>query len=136
MLVGATVVAFGTSAPEWLVTVFAEAGGAPDMALTNILGSNVANLSLVLGMTTLILPLAVRKNVLVRELSYVLIAELFFLGIVWDQQLTATDGLLLFGLFVVLYFLMFRSSFAKADVEDSGSTRSTRTRFRARSSSC
>ncbi|PIE22409.1 MAG: hypothetical protein CSA62_12400 [Planctomycetota bacterium] len=118
MLVGATVVAFGTSAPEWLVTVFAQTNGAPDMALTNILGSNVANLSLVLGLTTLILPLAVRRSVLIAELSYVLIAELVFLGLAWNLELTATDGLLLFGLFAVLYFLMFRSSFAMTDVED------------------
>lgn len=118
MLVGATVVAFGTSAPEWLVTVFAQIGDAPAMALTNILGSNVANLSIVLGLTTAILPLAVRKNVLVREMSYVLLAEAFFLWIVYDQWLAPRDGLLLFAMFIVLYFLMFRSSFAKADVED------------------
>jgi cation:H+ antiporter len=92
MLVGATVVAFGTSAPEWLVTVFAQIGDAPSMALTNILGSNVANLSLVLGLTTFILPLIVRKNVLVRELSYVLVAEAFFLWLVYDQRLSSTDG--------------------------------------------
>ncbi|MCP4224736.1 MAG: hypothetical protein GY773_15460, partial [Actinomycetia bacterium] len=100
MLVGATVVAFGTSAPEWLVSMIATAEGSTGMAVGNIIGSNVANLTIVLGVTTLILSLAVKPATLRRELPYVLVAELVFMFLIYDGELSFTDGIWLSVVFV------------------------------------
>jgi len=108
MLVGATVVAFGTSAPEWVVSVFSEQHGAPNMALTNIIGSNVANLTIVLGLAAAIIVLPVRSRTLRQELPFVLIGELLFVALVYDGSLSTLDGVWLFACFLILYLILFR----------------------------
>ncbi|WP_043526840.1 calcium/sodium antiporter [Litchfieldella xinjiangensis] len=72
MLVGMTVVALGTSAPEIVVSVMASLDGTPDLATGNALGSNIANIGLVLGITALVMPIPVRFSVVRRELPLLL----------------------------------------------------------------
>ena len=103
LLIGASVVAFGTSAPEWLVSFFARLEDRPTMALANLLGSNVCNLGLVLGATAVILPLGVRRIVLRRELPYVLLTGVLFLLLCLDGVLSRIDGVLLLISFVFIY---------------------------------
>lgn len=72
MLIGLTVVAFGTSLPELAATLAAAFGGAPELAFGNVVGSNIANVGLILGLTALIYPLATRRGFLRRELPIML----------------------------------------------------------------
>ncbi|MEX1164790.1 MAG: calcium/sodium antiporter [Nitriliruptor sp.] len=82
ILIGAVVIGFGTSAPEMLVSGLAGAQGSLDIGIGNIIGSNVANLSLVLGVAALVTPIVVRSPVLKREAPIALIATIIFAVVV------------------------------------------------------
>ncbi len=104
MLIGLTIVGFGTSAPEILVSGMAAYQGNPGLAIGNALGSNIANIGLILGITALITPLKVASDTLKREYPMLLAATLFTLALMLDGVLGRLDGvLLLTGLVVLLY---------------------------------
>lgn len=103
MIVGLTIVAFGTSAPEMLVSAMAALNGNPGLALGNAVGSNIANIGLVLGATALVLPLAVRSETLRREFPMMAVVMAFTLLLIIDGELSRTDGtLLLAGMFLLI----------------------------------
>ena len=104
LLIGLTIVSFGTSAPEILVSAMASAAGAGSLAVGNAVGSNIANIAMVLGITALIAPLPVKSNVIRREIP-LLIAVTVFAGILLlDLNLALVDSLLLLAaLFGSLY---------------------------------
>ncbi len=104
MLIGLTIVGFGTSAPEILVSGMAAYQGNPGLAIGNALGSNIANIGLILGVTALITPLKVASDTLKREYPMLLAVTLFALVLMLDGVLGRLDGvLLLTGLVVLLY---------------------------------
>ena len=104
MLIGLTIVAFGTSAPEMLVSTVAALDGAPGLAIGNAIGSNIANIALVLGATALVAPLPIRGNLVRTELPILTIATIGAGILLLDNYLNAIDGaILLFGLVVCLY---------------------------------
>ncbi len=82
VVVGAVVVGFGTSAPELLVSSIAAVGGDIDVGVGNIIGSNIANLSLILGASSLIIPIGITAGVLRREAPLSLVSVLLFAGVV------------------------------------------------------
>ncbi|BAO44561.1 calcium/sodium antiporter [Thiolapillus brandeum] len=95
LIIGLTVVAFGTSAPEMLVSAVAALQGNSGLAIGNAIGSNIANMALVLGVTAIIAPLAVHSNTLNREFPLMLIVMVAALGLLWNGMLSRMDGLLL-----------------------------------------
>ncbi len=95
LIVGLTIVGFGTSAPELVIAAFAAWDGVPDLAIGNAVGSNVANVGLVIGLGTLIAPLTVRSQILKREYPVMLAAMLFALALMLDHELSRLDGALL-----------------------------------------
>lgn len=95
MVVGLTVVALGTSMPEFLVNVIAALWGDHGLALGNIVGSNIANIALILGMSALIYPLAVRPLTLRKEYPLMMIVLAAFYAMAWDGRIGRLDGLLL-----------------------------------------
>ncbi|MDO6564059.1 calcium/sodium antiporter [Amphritea sp. 1_MG-2023] len=95
MLIGLTVVSFGTSAPEILVSIMASTTGAGDLAVGNALGSNIANIGLVLGITALIAPLPVRSKVLKQEVPLLLAITLLAGGVLYDLYLGRIDAIVL-----------------------------------------
>jgi len=106
LIVGLTIVGFGTSAPEMLVAALASFDGAPALGVGNALGSNIANIGMVLGITVLIAPLAVHSDTLKREfpmLAFVMAVSLF---LVWDLHLGHIDGIILFSGFILTLFGM------------------------------
>ncbi len=107
LLIGLTIVAFGTSAPEILVSIMATISDSGDLAVGNALGSNIANVAMVLGITALIAPLPVKSGVIRQEIP-VMIAVTILAGILlFDLRLAMIDSVLLFiALFASLY--MFR----------------------------
>ena len=109
IIIGMTVVSFATSAPELIVSIKAALLGHPDLALGNILGSNVANLAFVLGIVILIAPIGVAKNFYKLDWPMMFLSSLIFYFFVFqDGILSSTEGLILvILLFVFLLFLLF-----------------------------
>ncbi len=101
LVIGLTVVAFGTSFPELMVSVNAALDGYPDISIGNVIGSNIANLALVMGLTALISPLAIQRKTLIIDWPIMLVASALFVVMVWDLQITFLEGLLLTALIVV-----------------------------------
>lgn len=97
LVVGLTVVGFGTSAPEILVSIIASFNGNPGLAVGNAIGSNIANIGLVLGVTALITPLMVNSDTLRREFPLMLLVMLLALVLVLDSRLGRIDGMILLG---------------------------------------
>ena len=114
LAIGLTVVAFGTSAPELVVNVIASSQNLNDIVYGNIIGSNIANLFLILGITGLIYPLIVQSSTIWKEipLSLLAVVLLFFLsnnfffgGLL---ELSRIDGLLLILMFILFMYYVFR----------------------------
>ncbi len=106
IVVGLTVVSFGTSAPELVVCVLAAVRGNSDLAVGNVMGSNLANIGLILGLTAVIKPLDVAARVVWREAPLMLVATLALYPLAWDGSLSRLDGgVLLLGLVGYLLFV-------------------------------
>ena len=110
VVIGAVVVGFGTSAPELLVSVLAAAQGQLDIGVGNVVGSNVANLSLVLGVAAVVTPIRVHGKVLRREAPIALAAVVLFAVLVRDGGLTRLDGVVLLGALVAALALVITSA--------------------------
>lgn len=107
LVIGLTVVAFGTSSPELAASLTAVYQGAPDVAFGNVIGSNLANLGLILGLTALLWPLDTHVSFLRRELPFLVLASVLLCVVAADLVLTRLEGLTLFALLIlfVLYLL-------------------------------
>jgi cation:H+ antiporter len=96
LVVGLTVVAFATSMPELMVSLLASARGSSSMAVGNIIGSNIANIGLILGVAALITPIVVARSTLVREVPIMVAASLGVYLVAMDGVIAFTNGLELF----------------------------------------
>ena len=101
LIIGLTIVAMGSSAPEIMVAFTSALDGNSNTAIGNALGSNITNIALVLGVTVLLQPLLVHSQLLKRELPILLSVTLIAAYILWDQKLTFTEGLVLISLFFI-----------------------------------
>ncbi len=99
LVVGLTVVAFGTSAPELLVSLQANLLDPPkgDMALGNVVGSNICNIALILGIGAAIRPMSVHRQVIKREMPFLLVISVVFILLLLDGQIQQVEGLCLFA---------------------------------------
>ncbi len=100
LVIGLTIVAFGTSAPELVVSLRAVLADAPGMAIGNVVGSNIANILLVLGLPAIIVATDTRQDFVVRNTVYVILASLVFIGLCFLGPLAFWHGALLFALLV------------------------------------
>ncbi len=110
LVVGLTIVAFGTSAPELAVSVGAVLQGANDIAIGNVVGSNILNVLLIIGVSALIAPLAVHVQLIRQEVPIMVGASLLLLVVMLDGQLGRADAALLFGLLVIYIGFLIRQS--------------------------
>ncbi len=108
IIVGAVIVGFGTSAPEMLVSAFAASSGDNDVGIGNIIGSNIANLSLILGAAALIIPISIGSGVLRREAPLSAGAAVLF-AILVRNGISTVEGLVLFGALVFALLGLLRS---------------------------
>lgn len=102
LLIGMLIIGFGTSAPEIIVSVFAAIQGNSGIALGNAYGSNTANILLILGLTALISPIAVKSEIIKKELPVLLGITFFAVWQIWDLNVSKDDAFSLLGLFVLL----------------------------------
>lgn len=107
LVIGLTIVAMGTSAPEAAVSITAAFAGNAEITIGNIVGSNVLNILIILGITALVYPVAVQKSSLVFDIPVVLFATaiLFVLG--YDGNISRLDGIIMLVAFVAYLFFLF-----------------------------
>ena len=105
LIIGLTIVAMGTSAPEVAASISAAVRGAGDMAIGNVFGSNIANLALVGGLVALIRPLRIQLRTLRREIPVMLLVGLLLWPVLLDKNLSRLEGLVLLSVFAVLILL-------------------------------
>jgi cation:H+ antiporter len=124
IVIGLTIVSFGTSAPEMIVNIFASVGGNSDIAIGNILGSNIFNILLILGVSAIVHPLKTKKNTVWKEIPLSLLAGVVLGVMVNDilidgssfSGLTRIDGIILIMFFII--FLYYTFGIAKISEED------------------
>lgn len=106
IVIGLTVVAFGTSAPEMLVSAMASFAGSGEMGIGNAVGSNITNVTLVLGAAAIVGPLSIHSRLLQREIPILFVAMAVSWWFLWDGELTRLEGVLLFmGLIAMVVWL-------------------------------
>ncbi len=96
LLIGLTVVAFGTSAPELLVSLVSALKGKNMIAVGNVVGSNICNIALVLGIASLFHPIACQKEIIKRDIPIMVIISIYLMIISLDSKIGRFDGLILF----------------------------------------
>ncbi|HPN93796.1 MAG TPA: calcium/sodium antiporter [bacterium] len=110
MIVGLTVVAFGTSMPEFFVSFTSALKNSSSIAVGNIVGSNICNIGLILGMAALVRPLSVNSGMLKREMPIMLGASLLFWALIADGSVGRFDGALLMAGIVLFTFQQIQSA--------------------------
>ncbi len=127
LVIGLTIVAFGTSAPELVVNLLASLSGNTDIAIGNVVGSNIANILLILGMSAAVYPLAVKSTTVWKEIPFALLAVVMLYILANDvlldgaalSALTRIDGLVLIGFFVIfLYYIIGLARSGNAEVDE------------------
>lgn len=119
IVVGLTIVAFGTSAPEAAVSISSGIKGSAELAVSNVLGSNVLNVLLILGLASVIYPLAVQTSTVKVDIPYVFVisAALLLLGL--DGSIGRVDGIILWAFFIVYLVYMIKMALSgKGNVEE------------------
>lgn len=107
-LIGLTIVAFGTSAPELLVCVNAALKGTSDIAIGNVVGSNIANISLVLGISAILYPIALHINVLKLDYLFTLLSSSLFFILAYNNVISRFEGLFFVTLLVLVNLYVFK----------------------------
>lgn len=110
LVVGLTIISFGTSAPELVVSLKAALDHDSAIALGNVIGSNIANLALVLGLSATIRPLRVEHQVVRQDMPILLIATLAIVGVLWNGQVSQMEGGLLFSALIIYILISIRRS--------------------------
>jgi cation:H+ antiporter len=127
LVIGLTVVAFGTSAPEMAIGVGAALRGEPDLALGNVVGSNIANVLLVLGLSALVTPMVVQRQLVRLDVPVMLAVSVAVLAMALDGMIGRIEGVLLFAAGVAYVVVLLRlarrgnddiAAAAEADVPD------------------
>lgn len=115
LLIGLTIVAFATSSPELLVSIVAALQGKSSIAIGNVVGSNIANIALVLGAAAIIYPVKAESKVLKREMPYMVGAVAFLYVLMYNDMITRTEGIAL--VLMLAAFLVYQIRLARAQMD-------------------
>ena len=111
IVIGLTIVAFGTSAPEAAVSIASAFKGSAGIAVGNIIGSNIANVLLILGLSGILGALVIKKNTLKIETPYVIVISVVLLGLgYFDGTISFIDGCILWAFFLAFLFYLYQLS--------------------------
>ncbi|MDB9775426.1 calcium/sodium antiporter [Vicingaceae bacterium] len=110
LVIGMTIVSFGTSAPELLVSIKAALGGHPDISIGSVVGSNISNIALILGITALVFPITVSKATLRIDWPMMMLSTLLFVVVVMDGELSAWEGILFIVFLISFIVWLIRNS--------------------------
>jgi cation:H+ antiporter len=117
LVVGLTVVAFGTSAPELAVSVMAAFKGQADLAVGNVIGSNIFNILVILGISAMIIPLVVHQQLIRFDVPVMIVLSVLLYGLSYDGNISRIDGIILFGLALAYTIFLIRQSRKEHDAE-------------------
>lgn len=126
LMIGLTIVAFGTSAPELVVNIIASFQGNTEIAIGNIVGSNIANILLILGVAAIIYPLKVQKSTVWKEIPFALLGAFLIIILANDMlvdgatssAITRIDGFVLLGFFILFLYYVFGSALKPSQSEE------------------
>lgn len=110
LIIGVVVLGFGTSMPEVIVAALASLDNSPGLAIGNAVGSNIANIGLVLGITTLLAPVFVKSSILKRELLLLIVISFGVYFMILDNELSQLDGLILVAVLIATMYWMIRAN--------------------------
>ena len=105
LIIGMTIVAFGTSSPEFIVSLQSALQGHPEMSIGNVVGSNIANIGLILGITALILPMAVNRTSVKIDVPFMIFCSLLFYILAEDSVISRCEGVIFVAL-IILFTLL------------------------------
>lgn len=120
LVIGLTVVAMGTSAPEAAISISAAVKSSADIAVGNVIGSNILNILIILGLTAIITPLAVQKSTVKYEIPFMIFITAVFgvLGLI-DGEISRIDGIVLWALFIAyIVYLIFMAKKGISEKDD------------------
>ena len=119
LVIGLTIVAFGTSAPEAAVSISAAMKGNADITIGNVVGSNILNILIILGLTAVICPIAVQKSTFKYEIPYVILVSVAMFGLgYFDQTVSRVDGIILWVMMIVyMIYLLNMAKKGEANAE-------------------
>lgn len=125
LVIGLTIVAMGTSAPEAAVSISAAFKGTADITVGNVVGSNILNILIILGITAVIIPVAVQKSTMKTEIPFMIVITLVMLLLgVTGGEITRLEACWLIGLFLVYLAYLFKmAKDGKSDAEDNGANK-------------
>ncbi len=118
LVIGLTVVAFGTSTPELAVSISSAMQGLSDVALGNVVGSNIVNIGVILGISAVISPIIVSKSTIRKEVPIMIGVTFLLLGIIIDGKIDYIDGIILVAGIIAFTWYSYRSSKKDSDIEE------------------
>ena len=119
LVIGLTIVAMGTSAPEAAVSITAALGGSADITIGNIVGSNILNVLIILGLASVIIPIAVAKSTVKVDAPFMIGISAILLLLGWDGTITRIDGLILVALFIAyLAYMLYMAKHSNDEGEE------------------
>lgn len=110
IVIGLTVVAMGTSMPEFCVSLISALKGTPDLAVGNVVGSNIFNSLFIVGITAAIAPMAILRATVMKDIPFALVASVILLMMCLDGRIGRIDAAILFSLFMIFMFMTLKSA--------------------------
>ena len=110
IVIGLTVVAMGTSMPEFCVSLISALKGTPDLAVGNVVGSNIFNSLFIVGITATIAPMAILRATVMKDIPFALVASVILLMMCLDGRIGRIDAAVLFSLFMIFMFMTLKSA--------------------------
>jgi len=117
-IIGVTVISLGTSAPELFVSLNAALSGSPDIAIGNVVGSNIANIGLVLAITAIVITIPVKKATIKFDFPVLLIASAVFVFFMLDLEISRTEGIIMLSMMLVYLLIIIKLNHKKSNKEE------------------
>ncbi len=117
LVVGMSIIAFGTSMPEFVFNLTSSTTDASDLAIGNIVGSNIANIALILGITGILKPIHISSSVMKKEYPFMTLTAFMFVAVALDGEISRIDGIILAVIFIGFLYWLFKSGKVVKDAE-------------------
>lgn len=118
IVIGLTIVAIGTSMPEFFVSIVSAIKGTPDLAVGNIVGSNIFNVLLIVGVAATVAPIAIQRATVRRDIPIAIVASIILTFMMLDDNISRIDALILFVAFIAFIWITLRNSKNDANEKD------------------
>lgn len=118
IVIGLTIVAIGTSMPEFFVSIVSAIKGTPDLAVGNIVGSNIFNVLLIVGVAATVAPIAIQRATVRRDIPIAIVASIILTFMMLDDNISRIDALILFAAFIAFIWITLRNSKNDANEKD------------------